>query len=60
MYHIECERLQTLPDDYTKYEISGDAVKETPTGIRYEMIGNAWTCDVIAHIFTYLKKDLEK
>ena len=60
MYHIECERLQTLPDDYTKYEISGDVVKETPTGIRYEMIGNAWTCDVIAHIFTYLKKDLEK
>lgn len=60
MYHIECERLQTLPDDYTKYENIDGEIKETPNGIRYEMLGNAWTVDVIAHIFTYLKKELEK
>lgn len=51
MSHIECERLQTLPDDYTKYELIGNEVKETPKNARYEMIGNGWTVDVIAHIF---------
>ena len=45
----ECERLQTLPDDYTKVEGVSDKM-------RYEAIGNGWTVDVIAHIFTYLPK----
>lgn len=44
----ECERLQTLPDDYTN-------VEGVSTQMRYEAIGNGWTVDVIAHIFTYLK-----
>lgn len=39
---VECERLQTLPDDYTA------AVSDTQ---RYKMLGNAWTVDVLAHIF---------
>lgn len=39
---IECERLQTLPDNYTA------GVSNTQ---RYKMLGNAWTVDVIAHIF---------
>lgn len=56
MSHVECERLQTLPDNYTQYELIGQEVKETPKNARYEMIGNGWTVDVIAHIFTYLKK----
>ena len=38
---IECERLQTLPDDYTA------GVSNTQ---RYKAIGNGWTVDVIAHI----------
>lgn len=38
---IECERLQTLPDNYTA------GVSNTQ---RYKMLGNAWTVDVIAHI----------
>jgi len=42
----ECERLQTLPDNYT------DHVSKTQ---RYKMIGNGWTIDVIAHIFKNLK-----
>jgi len=37
----ECEKLQTLPIDYTK------GVSNTQ---RYKMIGNGWTVDVIAHI----------
>jgi DNA-cytosine methyltransferase len=38
---LECERLQTLPDNYTQ------GVSNTQ---RYKMIGNGWTVDVIAHI----------
>ena len=41
----ECERLQTLPDNYTE----GVSDKK-----RYSMLGNGWTVDVIAHIFGYL------
>lgn len=39
---LEYERLQTLPDGYTK--------GFSPTQ-RYKTLGNAWTVDVIAHIF---------
>tara|TARA_R100000234_G_scaffold979_1_gene846 strand:- start:448 stop:1617 length:1170 start_codon:yes stop_codon:yes gene_type:complete len=38
---LECERLQTLPDNYT------EGVSKTQ---RYKMIGNGWTVDVITHI----------
>tara|TARA_R110002012_G_scaffold63075_2_gene166113 strand:- start:147 stop:1160 length:1014 start_codon:yes stop_codon:yes gene_type:complete len=43
---IECERLQTVPDNYT------DCVSNSQ---RYKMLGNGWTVDVIAHIFKSLK-----
>lgn len=43
---IECERLQTLPDNYT------EGVSDNQ---RYKMLGNAWTADVIAHIFQHLE-----
>ena len=43
---IECERLQSLPDNYT-FGISNPQ--------RYKCIGNGWTVDVIAHIFKGLK-----
>lgn len=43
----EFERLQTVPDNYT------NKVSSTQ---RYKMLGNGWTVDVIAHIFSYLKK----
>ena len=39
---IECERAQTVPDNYT------DCVSNTQ---RYKMLGNGYTVDVIAHIF---------
>lgn len=41
---LECERLQTLPDNYTFV----DNIKDVD---RYKAIGNGWTVDVIAHIF---------
>lgn len=47
---LECERLQTLPDNYTVVPgISGTQ--------RYKMIGNGWTIDVIAYILSYLKSN---
>ena len=44
---IECERLQTVPDNYT------DGVSNTQ---RYKMLGNGWTIEVIAHILTFINK----
>jgi DNA-cytosine methyltransferase len=43
---VECERLQTLPDNYT------EGISKTQ---RYKCIGNGWTVDVIAHILKGLK-----
>jgi len=42
----EYERLQTIPENYTSVVSTSQAKK---------MIGNAWTVDVISHIFSYLK-----
>ena len=44
---LECERLQTLPENWT------DCVSSTQ---RYRQIGNGWTIDVIAHILSHIKE----
>jgi DNA (cytosine-5)-methyltransferase 3A len=38
---VECERLQTVPDNYTNH------VSNTQ---RYKMLGNGWTIETITHI----------
>jgi DNA-cytosine methyltransferase len=43
---LEAERLQTMKDNFTA------VVSDTQ---RYKMIGNGWTIDVIAHIFSFIK-----
>ena len=43
---VECERLQTVPDDYTNH------VSNTQ---RYKMLGNGWTIEVITHILKNIK-----
>ncbi len=43
---LECERLQTVPDGYTK------GVSKTQ---RYKMLGNGWTVDVISEIMKGIK-----
>jgi site-specific DNA-cytosine methylase len=43
---VECERLQTVPDNYTS------VVSNTQ---RYRMLGNGWTVDVISHILKNIK-----
>ena len=45
---LEYERLQTVPEGYTK------CVSNTH---RYTMLGNGWTVDIIAHIFKNIGKE---
>lgn len=52
---LEIERLQTLPDNYTEFGIKDDKVVKMPKTRRFEAIGNGWTVDVIAHIFSFIK-----
>jgi DNA-cytosine methyltransferase len=47
---IECERLQTLPDNYT----AGVSNSQ-----RYKMLGNGWTVDAICEFFKHIPKDLD-
>ena len=46
---VECERLQTVPDNYTNH------VSNTQ---RYKMLGNGWTIEVIAHILKKIELDI--
>tara|TARA_R100000808_G_C2155259_1_gene167265 strand:- start:2073 stop:3362 length:1290 start_codon:yes stop_codon:yes gene_type:complete len=45
---VECERLQTVSDNYTNH------VSNTQ---RYKMLGNGWTIEVIAHILKNMELD---
>ena len=46
---LEAERLQTMPDDYTKVDGMSD-------GMRYKVLGNGWTANVLSHIFRGIRK----
>lgn len=48
---VECERLQTLPDGYTR--VVSDAQ-------RYKGLGNGWTAEVIIHILNGALKDVPR
>lgn len=48
---LECERLQTVPDNYTE---KGHTLIISNSQ-RYKMIGNGWTIDVVSFIFGYIK-----
>jgi len=43
---VECERLQTVPDNYTNHVSNSQ---------RYKMLGNGMTIEVIAHILKNIK-----
>ena len=47
---VECERLQTFPDNFTKFGIFDSEIKLVSNRQRYKMLGNSFTVDVIAHI----------
>jgi DNA (cytosine-5)-methyltransferase 1 len=44
----ECERLQGLPDDYTRIPWRGKPAEECPDGPRYRAIGNSMAVPVMA------------
>ena len=48
---VECERLQTLPDNYTEGICKSK---------RYECIGNSFTVDIIAHILGHISEPDQK
>ena len=52
---LECERLQTIPENYTRYGLFDDGkVKKISDTQRYKMIGNGWTVDIISWIFSFI------
>lgn len=48
---IECERLQTIPDNYTNFVSDSQ---------RYKMLGNGWTVDIIVGILKNINTQNEK
>lgn len=51
---LECERLQTLPDNYTALGIMKGKEVNISNSQRYKMCGNGWTLEIIKHIFKNL------
>jgi len=45
---LMCERLQTVPENYTAHVSNSQ---------RYKMLGNGWTVDVIAHILSHIPEE---
>jgi len=45
---LECERLQTVPDNFTACVSKAN---------RYKLLGNGWTVDIIAHILKNLQDE---
>lgn len=55
---IECERLQTVEDDWTLVPFKKRMMSNTR---RYKMLGDGWTIDVIVHILSHiLNREKEK
>jgi len=51
----ECERLQTIDDDYTLTGIDTNQKEvKVSNSQRYKMVGNGFTIDVISHILSYM------
>lgn len=53
----ECERLQTLPDSYTKYGIINGKTVEISDSQRYKMLGNGWTIEAIKQFFKNIEQE---
>lgn len=48
---IECERMQGLPDNYTRWDRNKKEICKTN---RYKVLGNAWTVPVIVHLLQFI------
>ena len=47
---IECERLQGMPDNWTRIPFKGKPEEECPDSPRYKAIGNSWAVPVVRWI----------
>ena len=47
---VEAERLQGLPDDYTRVPYRGQPAERCPDALRYEVVGNAMPIPVMRRI----------
>jgi len=56
LHPIECERLQTLTDNYTEFGDFDGEIKPVSKTRRYNSIGNGWTIEVIVHILKGVKR----
>jgi DNA (cytosine-5)-methyltransferase 1 len=53
---VECERLMTLPDQYTALGDFGDGeAKPISNTQRYKTLGNGYVVDVVAHILGFME-----
>ena len=57
---VECERLQGMPDNWTKIPYLGKSIDQCPDSPRYKAIGNAWQVDTVRWIFERLTTELTK
>jgi DNA (cytosine-5)-methyltransferase 3A len=51
---METERLQGIPDDYTKFDAKGGEITRTQ---RQRMVGNGFTIPIVAHILSPIAED---
>ena len=61
---LECERLQGLPDGYTKIPYRGKAAEDCPDTPRYKALGNGWAVNcarwICQRIQNYDRKHTEE
>lgn len=53
---VECERLQSLPDNFTSQGREGEKIIEVSDAQRYKAAGNAFNTDVVAHILSFIPR----
>lgn len=58
--HVECERLQGMPDNHTLIPWRGKPAEECPDGPRYKAIGNSKAVPVVRWIGRRIKQQLEQ
>ena len=57
---LECERLQGMPDDWTRVPYLGRSENSCPDTPRYKAIGNSWAVPCIKWLGKRIDKELKK
>ena len=59
-WHLFMEYVRAKEKTSPTYFLYENNIKEVPKTRRFEAIGNSWTVDVIAHIFSFLPNKYKK